>query len=274
MSPHEIAALQKRMLLGNRETMPTILTTPPPPSSSDEARQTKVTTSTAPAIRERQRSPLEARLTGRGGEREGAGRGREGEVGAHFTGGAAERVGREEPPRSTGSGGEGKVGGEERANGGNVMTVPEVGVYTPERGVVGGNIENSGGGGEGEEEEEEEEEGVREDRGEVGEEEERRLEEIAEEEEEEEEEEEDTHEGEGGGGEEEEGELEPVTVQGNYNLVLYEIQSESEISPFTPHTHTLTPHTHPHPSHPHTSHLNTLILFQAMEVKVRSAGQR
>ncbi|CAI8031426.1 hypothetical protein GBAR_LOCUS17833, partial [Geodia barretti] len=118
---------------------------------------------------------------------------------------------------------------------GRMMTEPEEAVEGEVGGLGSGEeeeeSESSRGGGEREEEEEEEEgrtesppdseahEVVEEE-----EEDERRLEDIMEEGEEGER---DTHvdQGDSGDGAEEEGELEPVTVQDNYNLVLYEIQS-------------------------------------------------
>ena len=268
VSPHEIAALQKRMLLGNRETPPTTVTTPPHSSASSKVMGLQTQTKVTPATVTRP-SLSEAKSTERREEREdAAATGREREVGAHSNdrrrerevpAGYMERGGATRQP--AGSWRERENGGEEIERvSGRMMTGPEAVVtYTPEEevgGVGSGEEEeesgSSRGGGEREEEEERTESPPDTEAHEVveEEEEERRLEDIMEEEERGEEGETDRHvdQGDSGDGAEEEGELEPVTVQDNYNLVLYEIQSEPILSPnthsylFTPsHLHFLTP---------------------------------
>ena len=263
VSPHEIAALQKRMLLGNRETPPTTVTTPPHSSASSKVMGLQTQTRATPATVTRP-SLLEAKSTERRDEREdAASTGREREVGTHSNGrrregdvpaGYMERG--EEARQPAGSWREREE--MERVSG-RMMTEPEEAVEGEVGGLGSGEeeeeSESSRGGGEKEEEEEEEEgrtesppdseahEVVEEEE----EEDERRLEDIMEEGEEGER---DTHvdQGDSGDGAEEEGELEPVTVQDNYNLVLYEIQSEPIFSPDTHSylpihtlTHTLTP---------------------------------
>ena len=264
VSPHEIAALQKRMLLGNRETPPTTVTTPPHSSASSKVMglqtQTKVTpaTVTRPSLSEAERRE----------EREdAAATGREREVGAHSNdrrrerevpAGYMERGGATRQP--AGSWREREDGGEEIERvSGRMMTGPDG---------------SSRGGGGREEEEERTESPPDSEVHEVveEEEEERRLEDIMEEEEKGEEGKRDRHVdlGDSGDGAEEEGEVEPVTVQDNYNLVLYEIQSEPILSPIT-HSYLFTP-SHPHTSTSSRHHLPLSV--QAMEVRVHSVGRR